>query len=135
MSQREAKILLSIVDVFNRGDYDDGMQHYHPDVELRPGVLAPDQDLVFRGHQGVREFLLGATEPWESVTVERREIVAGEDDRFVALDRWSFLGRDGIEIQRDLPTVYVFREGLIAQVHGFVDEPDARRAAGLEART
>jgi ketosteroid isomerase-like protein len=132
MSQQPAEILSSLVEAFNRRDYDDGMQYYHPNVELRPGVLAPDQDTIFRGRQGMKEFLVGATGPWESVTVERMEIVEAENDRFLTLDRWSFVGRDGIKIERDLPTVYAFRDGLIAQIDGFVDEPDARRAAGLE---
>jgi ketosteroid isomerase-like protein len=131
--QPASEILSNLVEAFNRRDFDDGLQYYHPDIELRPGVLAPDQDTIFRGHDGVKEFLVGATEPWQSVTVERMAIVEAENDRFLALDRWSFVGRDGIEIQRDLPTVYVFRKGLITEIDGFVDESAARRAAGLEA--
>jgi ketosteroid isomerase-like protein len=134
MSQDEAEILLRLTEAFNRRDFDDGLQYMDADVELYPGVLAPDQDTRFVGHRGVREFLRGATEVRESVTVEREEIVEAAGSRFLVVDRWTFRGRDGIEVERELPTLYTFRNGLIVRIDGFVDRAEAFEAAGLGDR-
>jgi len=128
------EVLLLFSDAFNRGDYDDGLDYMDPAVELYPGVLAPDQDTRFVGHEGVLEFLRGAAEPWESVTTERNEIVEGTSNRFLVVDRWVFRGREGIEIERDLPTVYTFRQGLVVRIEGFTDRAEAAEAAGLGQR-
>jgi ketosteroid isomerase-like protein len=132
MPQQNAEVLRMMVEPFNRGDYEDGLQYYDPDVELRPGVLTPDQQTVFRGRDGMKDFLVGATEAWESVRVERKAILEAAADRFLTLDHWVFRGRDGIEIRRDLPTVYTFRDGLIVRIDGFLEEGDARQAVGLD---
>jgi ketosteroid isomerase-like protein len=132
MSQENVRVLLLLVEAFNRGDFDDGMKHMDPEVELNPGVLAPDQDTRFLGRQGVMDFLGGATEIWESVSVDRKEIVEGDGERFLAGDQWFFRGRDGIEIERELPTVYTFHNGLIVRIDGFTTKAAAVEAAGLE---
>jgi hypothetical protein len=52
-------------------------------------------------------------------------------DRFLAIDRWHFQGRDGIEIEEELPTIFTFRNRLIVRVDGFRNRADALEAAGL----
>ena len=54
------------------------------------------------------------------------------DDRVLAIDTWVFRGRDGIEIKRELPTLFTFQDGLVIRVEGFTDEAEARQAAGLD---
>ncbi|HEY6654177.1 MAG TPA: nuclear transport factor 2 family protein, partial [Solirubrobacterales bacterium] len=82
------------------------------------------------GREGWSEFIAGATEAWESVTIEPREIIE-TGDRILAIDRWVFRGRDGIEIDRELPTIFNFRNGLIVRIDGFTDKAQALEAAGL----
>jgi len=48
-----------------------------------------------------------------------------------ALQKGADLGHDGIEIERELPTLYTFRDGLIVRVDGFTDRAEALKAAGL----
>ena len=127
-----AEILQLFAEVFNRDDLDDAVEYLDPEVELRPGVLAPDQDALFRGPDGVREFLRGAIEPWESVRIDRKEIVEAPGNRFVAVDRWYFRGRDGIEIERELPTVFTFEGGRVVRIDGYTDRAEALKAVGLE---
>jgi ketosteroid isomerase-like protein len=127
MAQGSPEGLLRLNELLGRRDFDGVLEYMATDVELRPGILAPDQDRVYRGRAGVKEFLVGATEAWESVTVDREETVDAGDERYIAFDRWLFRGRDGIEIERLLPTVYAFRSGLIVRIDGFTDEAEARR--------
>lgn len=122
------EILRLLAEAFNRQDLDDGMQYMDPAVELYPGVPTPDQEMRFVGREGVRRFLLGASEAWESVTVDRAELIEGPRGRVLAVDRWLFRGRDGIEIERELPTVYTFENGLITRIDGFTDRAEALAA-------
>jgi ketosteroid isomerase-like protein len=131
MSQENVEILRLFYEAFNRRDFDDALHYMDPEVELYPGVMAPDQDPRFLGRQGVREFLWGATEAWDSVTVEHKEIVEAAGNRFLAIDLWHFRGREGIEIERELPTLFTFRNGLVVRIDGFTDKAEALEAAGL----
>jgi ketosteroid isomerase-like protein len=72
-----------------------------------------------------------ATDPWETITVEHRELIDGPDDRVLAVERWVFRGRDGIELELELPNLYTFRDGLILRIDGFTDRAEALQAAGL----
>ena len=131
MSQENVETLRRCYAAFNRRDFDELLHYVHPQVEMHPGILAPDQNTRFLGREGYREFLQGAIEAWESVAAEPKEIVEAADNRILAVDRWLFRGRDGIEIERELPTLYTFRDGLVVGIDGFTDKAEALDAAGL----
>jgi ketosteroid isomerase-like protein len=131
MSQDPEEILRRVADALNRGEVDAALRYMDADIELRAGVLAPDQDTFFRGHKGMRDFWDGATDVWESVEIKREEVFMAPDNRFLVVDRWLFQGREGIEIERELPTLFTFRDGLIVRIDGFTDKAKALEAAGL----
>ncbi len=131
MSQDPEEILRRVADALNRGEVDAALRYMDADIELRAGVLAPDQDTFFRGHKGMRDFWDGATDVWESVEIKREEVFTAPDNRFLVVDRWLFQGREGIKIERELPTLFTFRDGLIVRIDGFTDRAEALEAAGL----
>jgi ketosteroid isomerase-like protein len=112
-------------------DSQDVLQYLDPNVELYPGIRTPDQHTRYVGRDGWSEFIAGATEVWESVDIEPKEIIEATGNRILAIDRWIFRGRDGIEIDRELPTLFTFRNGLIVRIDGFTDKVEALEAAGL----
>jgi hypothetical protein len=81
----------------------------------------------------VEQFIEGATEAWDLVDIEPKERLETPDNRVLAIDRWLFRGRDGIEIERELPTLFTFANGLIVRIDGFTDFAEARAAAGLDS--
>jgi ketosteroid isomerase-like protein len=131
MSEENVKSLRLMYEAFNRRDLDGALTYFDPKVEFYPGILPLDQDADYLGRQGVREWMRAATELWEKVTAEPIERIEISSDRFLAIDRWLFRGRDGIEIERELPTAFTFRKGLIVRVEGFTDKAEALEAAGL----
>ena len=131
MSQENMEIIRRGYESFNRGEIDALLQSYDPEVELYPGVRTPDQDTRYSGRQGMKEFFRGATEAWETVTVEPKELIECGDNRILAIDRWQFFGRQGIEIDVELPTLFSFRDGFIVRIDGFTDKSEALKAAGL----
>jgi ketosteroid isomerase-like protein len=100
----------------------------HPEVELNPGILAPDQEKRYRGREGVEAFLRATTDPWDTIAVEPVEMIEGAGDRVLVVDRWRFGGRDGMAIDETLFNLFTFRDGLIVRIDGFTD-----RDAALEA--
>ena len=132
MSEQNIETLGRLNEAFNRRDIDDAMQCLDPEVELHPGIQVPDEESRYLGRDGLREWFLSATEPWEAITVEHKELVDRPGDRVLAVERWVFRGRDGIELELELPNVYTFRDGLIVRIDGFTDESEALEAVGLE---
>ena len=112
---------------------EDLLQYLDPEVELYPGIKAPDQYDRYVGRDGWSEFIRGAIGAWESVEIEPKDRLEGPENRILAIDRWIFRGRYGIELERELPTLFTFKDGLIVRIDGFLDEAEAREAAGLSS--
>ena len=112
-------------------DGEDVLQYLDPAVELYPGIETPDQDTRYVGHDGWKEFISDAIGGWQAVVIEPSERLEAGENRILAIDNWLFRGRDGIEIEWELPTLYTFRDGLIVRIDGFTDRAKALEAAGL----
>jgi ketosteroid isomerase-like protein len=133
MSHDNVKTLHSLYEAFNRRDFDVWLQYVDPDVELHPGIMAPDSKSRYLGREALGEFFVTiATGPWETVIAEPKEMVETDDGRVLSIDRWRFRGRDGIEIERELPNLFTFRHGLIARIDGFTNRDEALEAVGLQ---
>jgi ketosteroid isomerase-like protein len=130
MSKENVEILRRLHRALNRGDLDNAVQHLHPDVELRPGIVAPDQSSLYRGRDGVKQFFATVYAAFEEQRIDIGEIIEA-GDRVLAVEGWRVRGRDGIELDFEVIDVYTFRDGLIVRADGFVDRDEALEAAGL----
>ena len=71
-------------------DSEELLQYLHPEVELYPGIRAPDQHQRYVGREGWTEFIEGAVGAWESVTIEPDKRIETSGNRILAIDRWIF---------------------------------------------
>jgi ketosteroid isomerase-like protein len=131
MPEENLEVLARLNEAFNRRDVDAALRCLHHDAELHPGIAVPDEDPVYAGHGGLTRWFANALEPWEAISVEQEEVIESPPDRVLAVERWRFRGRDGLELELELPNVYTFRDGLIVRIDGFTERSDARAAAGL----
>jgi ketosteroid isomerase-like protein len=131
MSQANVEILRRLNEAFNRRDVDEAVQYLDPEVELHPGVKAPGEESLYAGRDGLREWFRNATDPWERISVEHKELIDRPGDRILTVERWVFRGRDGIELEVELPNLYTLRDGLIVRIDGFTEKAEAFAAAGL----
>ena len=131
MSQENIEILRRMFEAWNRGDLDAMGEFYDPEIEFNPGLLPPGEETRYIGREGVNEWTRNVNDAWVAVTAEPKERIEVGSDRILAIDRWHFQGRDGIEINEELPTLFTFRNGLIVRVDGFTNRTDALEAAGL----
>jgi hypothetical protein len=131
MSKENVEVLRAFDGAFNDHDFDDALRYLDRAVEIEPGVRAPDHDSKLLGREGWEEFIRVAIDAWEAATAEPLERIETEDGRILSIDLWRLRGREGIEIERELPTLYTFRDGLIVRIDGFTEKTEALEAAGL----
>jgi ketosteroid isomerase-like protein len=119
---------------FNQGDFAGAVQYLHSDGQAFPvaRLRQPREggNAGLRGREQVKQFLEMVSNAWERVTVQLGEVVVAPDGRLLAVEGWHVHGRDGIEVETMVVTVYAFRDGLVARLDSFLD-----RAQALEALT
>jgi ketosteroid isomerase-like protein len=124
--QRKSDAILSEDDVAAFAEFTD------PEFEL-DASRAPMEDIrgVFRG-AAVAEFWRDWLEAWGSLEFDE-EIVDAGDHVFVAFKRQTMRGRgSGVEVEfPPYAQVFTFRDRKIVRQAIYLDEDEARRAAGL----
>jgi ketosteroid isomerase-like protein len=101
-----------------------------PEIELHLSGVFPDLAPVYRGYEGVREFVARFNATWEELTPDTYRY---EDlgDQVLSLTHMRGRGRDGIEVVLEMGHVWTFRDGLIRRMDAFADPEKALEAAGL----
>ena len=134
MSESEqVKRLRAGLAAWNDGEFETSISYARPDVVWRVEPFFPDMEPVYEGHGGLRRFYETFNEAWEDNSLEIARVI---DERpgqiYVEIKFWA-KARDGLEFEAPFHQIYRYDEdGLLAEFHGFVDEADARREAGLD---
>ena len=118
-----------------------GYEHFNRTGEVDYSILDPEivydlsrrtfDPLVFRRHEGVRDFVRLIWEQWASRRMEPQDIVdAG--DKVVASVRLVGVGRQsGVETMAKAAHVWTFREDKIVRLTVFQTMEEALEDAGL----
>jgi ketosteroid isomerase-like protein len=129
MSHENVEIVRAVVDAYNRGDFDAGLEYAAPDSEFDWSRAVGPVHGVFKRDQ-MRQVLDELAEPWESVRIELDDLIeVGE--HVVATQTAYQRGRDGIELRARITQVWTIRDGTIARVCLYQDRSEALEAAGL----
>ena len=86
---------------------------------------------IYRGHEGVREWLAHQPEVWGSQRFEEEELIGVGEDRVLASFRFVSVGRHGIETVAHLANITTLRAGKVTHMQVFQSKADALEAAGL----
>jgi ketosteroid isomerase-like protein len=87
---------------------------------------------VYRGHEGIRNWLRDLSEALVEIDTDYPEI-RDLGDRIVALGRVRVRGREsGAEDESPIGAVTDFKEGKAIRVRTYLDHEEALVAAGLE---
>ena len=111
-------------------DFSGWLEVMAPEIELHLSGVFPDLAPVYRGHDGVRQFVARFNATWDALISDAYRY---EDlgDRVLTLTHMRGRGRDGIEVVLEMGHVWTFREGLIIRMDAFADPGEALAAAGL----
>lgn len=135
--EEKRKIGQASYDAFNRQDIDALLRLYDPECEWHMSNYHgwPEKP-VYRGHQGLTEFAVTWSEPWEDFHLEVKEVIDLPDDRLYAVGCGRGHGRlSGAAVELPpLAQIVDFRGGRILLVDNYSDVEEARKAVGLSER-
>ena len=102
-------------------------------AEIHPLTLAMfgQEATVYRGDEGIRQFIRDVDEVLPQIQVELLEI-RDLGERIVASGRLYARGRaSGVEVESPIGWVIEFREGRVIRMRDYLDPKEALEAAGL----
>ena len=130
MSEENVEIARRWVGAYNRRDLDGLIGLTDPAVVLDNSNAAFD-GAVYRGHDGVREWLSWVRGMWKCQQFKPQEFIpVGENQVIVAVLLVS-VGRDDVETVAHGAAVTTVREEKVTQLKTFQSRADALEAVGL----
>ena len=101
-----------------------------PDVEFRSRVAEAD-DVTYRGHDGVRDYIASMAEVFEWVRTEPLDVIDG-GDRAVVCNRFRARGRhSGAEVEERFFQAIRYRDGKVRWWAFYPSRTEALEAVGL----
>jgi len=131
MSRENVELVRRWFEAGEARDYSAFPDLFHPDfvLDLSRNIFNPD---TYRGVEGLRLFAERMDEMWEEMEAHPDEIIDAGDWAVVAV-RMKGTGRDGVQGEMVVFSVYEFREGKITRITGgFRERDEALEAAGLQ---
>jgi ketosteroid isomerase-like protein len=112
-----------------QGDLERVLELTHPEIEVRPALVGGLEGRVYRGRDGMREFLDDVDAVWTDFRIELRELRDAGDAVIVLGHTWAE-GREGIVV--DDPGGWLLRmeDGMIRDFRSFNSWEEALEAAG-----
>ena len=133
MSQANVEVFKRAFDAINRRDAEALLSELDPEVEWHPAILMAmgGEQTVYRGHEGVREWLRDLYETLSEFQAEYPEI-RDLGDRTVAIGRIRARGTASeAELEALHGTVTEFRKGKGIRIRTYLDPKEALAAVGL----
>jgi ketosteroid isomerase-like protein len=131
MSQENVELVRRLYQEFNEGTMD--LSLWHKDAVLRPALFGGGlvEGSIYRGHEGVSEFVAMQAETWQSATAEAVEI-RDQGTHVLVETRLQAVGRSsGIELSDVTWNMFEIRDGKVAKWRVFTDKQRALEAAAL----
>ena len=130
MSQENVEIVRRSFTTFTRGDTALFLELLDPDVEWIP-LMAALEGRVYRGHDGVRQWLKGLLADWESFEAYPEDF-CDLGGRVLVFGHWRARGRaSGVELERAAAWLYDVKGGKIVREQTYTDRAEALEAVGL----
>jgi ketosteroid isomerase-like protein len=133
MSQENVEIVRRGLEEFN--------QQFNSTEELDLDFLASDvafdnsnaafDNEVFRGQDGMRQYMSQLREMWKRQQVEPQEFIPVADDQVIVAFRFVSIGRDDLQTVANAAIVVTVQEGKIAHMKSFQNKSEALEGVGL----
>jgi ketosteroid isomerase-like protein len=132
MSQANVEVVKDAFDALRREDWVAVASVIAYDCEVHDFDIPDAAGEVYRGPDGVLDWLAEFDRAWASWRVVDQVYRSAPDGRVIALFRMVTRGREsGIEMSRDDAIVYVVRDGKIARMEYYNDQQAGLQAIGL----
>jgi ketosteroid isomerase-like protein len=131
MSQANIESMRRSYDAMSKLDAEALAAVCDPDVEFQSRIMQAD-NVTYRGHDGVREYIAGLAEVFEWLRPEELDLIE-EDDRAVVCARMRARGRaSGVEVEESFFQALRFRDGKALWWAFYPTKAEAMEAVGLQ---
>jgi ketosteroid isomerase-like protein len=127
MSREKVKIVRSIYDAANRGDWDAAFRDQHPEPEL---VLPPPAG-TYRGREAIQGYWEDFLTAFDEAVAEPEKVVERGDQVVVVVKTRARPKGSSAEIEIRTGHLWTFRDGKYASMRLFPEPEKAFEAAGL----
>lgn len=133
MSQEDVDTIRTGLDALNRRDIDGMLANLQPDAEMVP-LRAVLDGTVYRGHDGLRQWLADMAEDWDDLRIETEELRDLQGGRVLVLGRFHARGKSsGVNLDQPAAWICETAGGKMARIRFFEDAAAALSAAGPAA--
>ncbi|MGH2922961.1 MAG: nuclear transport factor 2 family protein [Solirubrobacterales bacterium] len=133
MSSEEVEIVRRGYELLSAGDLEGIAPLIHDDFELRPPIAGTTIGAVYRGADGLRQYVADLQEAWASFSQEPEELIDLGDRGVLAILRLDAIGRSsGLELSNRVALHWKFEGGKARAGIGYPDADAARRELGVE---
>ena len=129
MSQENVEIVRAAYGAFNSRDLDALLRLSAEDCEWQP-LRAQLEGIVYRGHQGVRQFVSDMDQDWEEFRIDPLEF-HDRQERVAVIGRVRALGQSGVAIDSVAGFVFELERGRIRHIISHSDPEEALKAVAL----
>jgi ketosteroid isomerase-like protein len=134
MSQENVEIVRRAYKLFDDAGFSGAagldLGAFDVDIEVDTSKRPSDAH-VFRGHDGLREFLSLQRGMWKRRRLEPQEFISVDEDRVVVTTRIVSAGRNAIKIIAHTASVWTLHAGKITHVKFVQHKGEALEAVGL----
>lgn len=132
MSQDNVEVVRRLYEAFNRRDVEAASQLWAADGEWRPAFTGGGlvEGAIFRGHEGLIEFLEQQADSWESMVAEPVALREVGRDVLVHVQLRAVGRASGIAFEQTGWTVFRVLDGRVTGGRAYTSEADALEAVG-----
>ncbi len=128
-------VVRRIIDAINRADFDGVVESVSEDFEFDFSRSRGPTSGIYRGRDGLREFLRSFFEAWASLEFDpQEEVVDLEGDRVLTVNAMRGRGHEsGAEVTATGASIWTIRAGKVAAMTFYQSKAEALEAAARSA--
>jgi ketosteroid isomerase-like protein len=128
------EVVKRVIDAFNREDVDAAVDSMAQDLVFDFSNSRGPMSGVYRGREGMREFLTSFGEAWAELEFDpQEEMVELDDGRVVTVNAFRGRGQEsGVEVEAAGAGIWTIRRGEVAAMTFYQSKEEALEAASLE---
>ncbi len=131
MSQENVELAGQVLDALARRDLAHLIAFADPEVQWHSFFAALDEGGVYRGHDGIRQYVSDLNDAWEIVRADVDDAL-GVDDVALLVGRIHYRGKaSGVETKSPAGWMFKFRNGKVLCFRAFREPGQAIEALGL----
>ena len=133
--ESDTQLITRMLGAWNEGDVEALLELFDPEVEVRPALSAFLASMVYRGHEGVRNWYDETNDPWEELQAEPERFIDAGESTVVIIALHARVPGGQVDVGARIAQVVTVRHGKIVRLDGYEEPAKALAALGLTEET